>query len=70
MSGIGEYGLLGSAGWLAALGFPEAEAAAIQAKAERVEAEADLKVADSQLVRIQAESHLSKSQLVRRERLS
>lgn len=47
----------------------EGVAAASQAKAERVEAEADLKVAESQLVRARAEVELAKSQLVRRAEL-
>jgi multidrug efflux pump subunit AcrA (membrane-fusion protein) len=49
--------------------FREAAAAAVQAKAERLEAQADLKVAEAQLVRIQAEAELARSQLVRRDKL-
>ncbi len=47
----------------------EAVAAAIQARAERVEAEADLRVADAQLVRVRAEVELAKTQFARREKL-
>ncbi|HWB11659.1 MAG TPA: efflux RND transporter periplasmic adaptor subunit [Pirellulales bacterium] len=47
----------------------EAAAAAVQANAERTEAEADLKVAEGQLARMQADMELVQSQLVRREKL-
>ena len=47
----------------------EVLAATAQARAERVEAEADLKVAEAQLARVQSEISLAKSQLVRRREL-
>ncbi|HVX12317.1 MAG TPA: efflux RND transporter periplasmic adaptor subunit [Pirellulales bacterium] len=47
----------------------EAAAAAVQARAERTEADADLKVAEGQLARLKADLELVKSQLVRREKL-
>jgi multidrug efflux pump subunit AcrA (membrane-fusion protein) len=47
----------------------EALAAAVQAKAERLEGQAELRVAEAQLARVLAETELVKSQLKRRERL-
>jgi multidrug efflux pump subunit AcrA (membrane-fusion protein) len=47
----------------------EAAAAAVQARVERIEAQAELKVAEAQLVRVQAEYELARSQLVRRDKL-
>lgn len=47
----------------------EANAAAVQAKALRVEAEAELKVTLAQLARIEAETELARTQLARREKL-
>ena len=47
----------------------EAIAAVAQARAERDEAQADLKVAESQLVRVRADTELARNQLGRREKL-
>jgi len=47
----------------------EADAAVDQVRAERIEAEADLKVAEAQLDRVRAEVELARSQLDRREKL-